>query len=77
MKNSHNELLSLERGKGCIRRKCLRGMLRPKPKKGSKTWIEKGKGFWQSFFVLFLDDGMRPQDLFLYEKRWLFDLGMG
>jgi hypothetical protein len=54
MLSSHNELISWENGKGFIRRKGWRGMLRPNLRKGCKTWVERGKGFWQSLLVLLL-----------------------
>jgi hypothetical protein len=54
MLSSHNQLISWEKGKGCIRRKGWRGMLRPNLRKGCKTWAKKGKGFWQSLLVLLL-----------------------
>jgi hypothetical protein len=77
MKTSHNQLISWKRGKGCIRRKGLRRMLRPKPRKGCKSWARKGKGFWQSFLDLFLGIEMRPQYLLLYEKNMVIRFGDG
>lgn len=52
MQNSHNQLLSQERGKCFIRGKGSNGMFRPKLKTGRKTQIQRVKGFWESFFFL-------------------------
>jgi len=41
-------------GKGCIRRKGWRGMLRPDLRIGCKSWDNKGKVFWQSLLFLLL-----------------------
>jgi hypothetical protein len=37
----------------------------------ANAWTRKEREFGQSFIVLMLDCGMRPQDLLLYEK-WIF-----
>jgi hypothetical protein len=64
-------------GKGCIRRKGWKGMLRPNLRKGCKTWAKKGKGFWHHLLVVLLVIEMRPQDLFLYEKNMVIRFGEG
>jgi len=74
--SSHNQLISWEKRKGCIRRKSWRGMLRSNLRKVCKTWARKGMGFWNSLLVLFLvlsNDTLRP--LFIWEKYGYSVLG--
>jgi hypothetical protein len=52
-------------------------MLSQKLRIRCKTWAKKGKGFWQSFLILLLVFQMRPQDLFLYEKKMVIRFGDG
>jgi hypothetical protein len=77
MQTSHNQLISWKRGKGCIRRKGLRGMLRPKLRKDAKLGLERGRDFGKSFLILLLGIEMRPQDLLLYEKNMVIRFGDG
>jgi hypothetical protein len=45
--------------------------------KATNSWARKEREFGQSFTILMLDYGMRPQDLLLYHERIVIQLGDG
>ena len=43
--------------------------------KVANAWARKGREIGHRFIVIMIGCGMRPQDLLLYEKIWLFGWG--
>ena len=53
------------------------GMLRQYLTTTTKSWARRGSEIGQNFTVLMLGCEMRPQNLLLYEKRMVIQLGDG